>query len=74
MIRLGKVYGNSMVDLSATNEKLVDRSLRILNQITGLSRNDALHMLKKANGSVKVSIHMALSGLNFIDSKKLFTI
>ncbi len=73
MIRLGKVYGNSMVDLSATNKKLVDRSLRILNQIAGLSRNEALHILKKANGSVKASILMALSGLNFRDSKKLLS-
>jgi N-acetylmuramic acid 6-phosphate etherase len=38
MIKLGKVYGNLMVDLNATNEKLRDRSQRIVMEMTNLWR------------------------------------
>ena len=41
MIRLGKTYGNLMVDLRAWNDKLVDRSQRILMETTGLGRDEA---------------------------------
>ena len=42
MVRLGKVYGNRMVDVAASNSKLVDRSLRILRDLVGLSREEGL--------------------------------
>jgi len=58
MIRMGKVYGNLMVDLNATNEKLRDRSERIVVQMTGLSRAKAATLLKQANGKVKAAIVM----------------
>jgi len=58
MIRLGKVYGNLMVDLRATNAKLRDRSERIVAELTGLSRPKARAMLAKAGGFVKVAIVM----------------
>jgi N-acetylmuramic acid 6-phosphate etherase len=45
MIKLGKVYGNLMIDLNATNDKLKDRSLRILSKLTGLNRHDAEALL-----------------------------
>lgn len=58
MIRLGKVYGNLMVDLRATNEKLRDRSLRILMELTGLSRRQAQILLRRADGQLKAAVVM----------------
>ena len=58
MIRLGKVYGNLMVDLKATNDKLRDRSLRIVMEITNLSRPRAKRLLTDAQGKVKAAIVM----------------
>jgi len=58
MIRLGKVYGNLMVDLKATNEKLRDRSLRILMELTGLSRRQARTLLRRADGQLKAAVVM----------------
>ncbi|MEC7746238.1 MAG: N-acetylmuramic acid 6-phosphate etherase, partial [Candidatus Neomarinimicrobiota bacterium] len=52
MVQLGKVYGNLMVDLMAVNEKLIDRGMRIIMQLTGLDRKDALERLKEAKMSV----------------------
>ena len=59
MIRLGKVFGNLMVDLRATNKKLQDRSERILMEVLELSRRDARELLGRAGGSVKTAIAMA---------------
>lgn len=58
MIRLGKVYGNLMVDLKATNEKLRDRSVRIVMELTRLSRPRAAKLLARAQGKVKAAIVM----------------
>ncbi|MBL7189411.1 MAG: N-acetylmuramic acid 6-phosphate etherase [Phycisphaerae bacterium] len=58
MIRLGKVYGNLMVDLKATNEKLRDRSIRIVMEMTDLSRPRARKLLARAEGRVKAAIVM----------------
>ena len=58
MIRLGKVYGNLMVDLKATNRKLRDRSLRIVMEMTKLSRPRAARLLARAQGKVKAAIVM----------------
>lgn len=58
MIRLGKTYGNLMVDLRATNNKLIDRSERIVSEVCGLSRDEARGLLVRANKSVKVAIAM----------------
>jgi N-acetylmuramic acid 6-phosphate etherase len=58
MIKMGKVYGNLMVDLRATNFKLQDRSERIITEVTGLSRPAARKLLKKARGLVKAAIVM----------------
>jgi len=58
MIRLGKVYGNLMVDLIATNNKLKDRSVRIVMEVTSLSRRAAQRLLEKAEGKLKVAIVM----------------
>jgi N-acetylmuramic acid 6-phosphate etherase len=58
MIRLGKVYGNLMVDLKATNEKLRDRSLRILMELTELSCRQAQILLSRADGQLKAAVVM----------------
>ena len=58
MIRLGKTWGNLMVDLRATNVKLKDRSERILMESCAISRDDARTLLEAADGSVKVAIVM----------------
>ena len=58
MIRLGKTYGNLMVDLRATNKKLEDRSERIIAEVCELSREDARALLDRAGGTVKTAIVM----------------
>ncbi len=67
MIKMGKVYGNLMVDLKATNNKLRDRSVRIVSEMTGLSKSKAASLLKKANGKVKTAIVMHFRN---VDSKQ----
>ncbi|MGB2862038.1 MAG: N-acetylmuramic acid 6-phosphate etherase [Sedimentisphaerales bacterium] len=58
MIKLGKVHGNLMVDLQAVNNKLRDRSLRILMELTGLSRRQAQTLLRRADGQLKAAVVM----------------
>ena len=58
MIKLGKVYGNLMVDLMAVNDKLVDRGTRIIEQLTDLDYDDAQLKLFEAEKSVKTAIVM----------------
>ncbi len=58
MIRLGKTFGNLMIDLRATNAKLVDRSERIVAEVCEVDRDDARALLERAGGSVKVAIVM----------------
>ena len=58
MIRIGKTWGNLMVDLQATNLKLKDRSERILVESCHVSRDEARALLDSAGGSVKVAIVM----------------
>lgn len=55
MVRLGKTYGNLMVDLQATNSKLADRSARIVAELTGLARKEADRLLEQCSGDVKTS-------------------
>jgi N-acetylmuramic acid 6-phosphate etherase len=64
MIRLGKIYGNLMVDLRAWNEKLIDRSQRIVMESTGLDRGAAKRVIQAADGSVKTAIVMARRGVS----------
>lgn len=56
MIRLGKTYGNLMVDLRATNTKLRDRAARIVASITGSSESESQSWLDRAGGEVKTAI------------------
>jgi N-acetylmuramic acid 6-phosphate etherase len=58
MIRLGKTYGNLMVDLQATNAKLRDRAERIVREVCGVTADEARELLRAADGSVKLAIVM----------------
>lgn len=63
MIRIGKTYGNLMVDLRATNAKLADRSERIVMEVCGGDREAAREAIDAAGGSVKTAITMRLLGV-----------
>ncbi len=71
MIKMGKVYGNLMVDLKATNEKLKDRSQRIVTQLTGLPPKKATALLKQAKGHVKTAIVMHFKKTTPKEAKKI---
>ena len=64
MIRLGKTYGNLMVDLRATNNKLKDRSQRIVIEVCGVTRERARDLLEAADKSVKTAIVMHKLGVD----------
>ena len=64
MVRLGKTYGDLMVDVHALNEKLEARARRIVASATGASRNEVEEALAAAGGSAKVAIVSLLAGLD----------
>ncbi|AAM84879.1 N-acetylmuramic acid 6-phosphate etherase [Yersinia pestis] len=64
MVKLGKVYQNLMVDVKATNVKLVDRACRIVVEATGVSRAEAEHALRQTDFEVKPAILMLLKGVS----------
>ncbi|WP_318439918.1 N-acetylmuramic acid 6-phosphate etherase [Photobacterium leiognathi] len=64
MIRVGKVYGNLMVDVEATNAKLVERQKNIVMQATECSREEAEQALTQCNGHCKTAIVMILAGVD----------
>ena len=68
MVKIGKAYENLMVDVLATNEKLVDRAKRIIVEATGVDYEEAEKVFDEA-GSVKLAIVMILSGASKEDSK-----
>jgi N-acetylmuramic acid 6-phosphate etherase len=63
MIRLGMVYGNLMVNVQPTNEKLADRAERIVVELTGLPRERAATLFREA-GSIKAALLMHTHGLS----------
>ena len=71
MIKLGKVYGNRMIDLSVSNDKLMDRAISILFDIGSVDKETAVQLLKKTNGSVKLSLLIALTGMDVVEAKQL---
>jgi N-acetylmuramic acid 6-phosphate etherase len=64
MVRLGKTYGNLMVDLQTSNDKLKDRAERLVITTCGLTRDEARRLLADAQGHVKVAITMHKLGLD----------
>jgi N-acetylmuramic acid 6-phosphate etherase len=68
MVRIGKTYGNLMVDVQMGSEKLKDRARRILIIVTGLSYDEADKLLRKAHWNVKAAIVMQKTGLTYAQS------
>jgi N-acetylmuramic acid 6-phosphate etherase len=68
MIRIGKTYGNLMVDVQMGSEKLKDRARRIITIVTGLEYDDADTLLRKARWNVKAAIVMQKAGLSYTQS------
>ena len=71
MIKLGKVYNNLMVDVHASNTKLVARSIRIVQAVTGVDATVAEAALAEAGGRAKLAIVMLTKGLNSTDANTL---
>ncbi|MCY7731463.1 N-acetylmuramic acid 6-phosphate etherase [Aerococcus urinaeequi] len=70
MIGIGKVYQNLMVDVQATNEKLEERSKRIIMAATECSYEEAASYFEAANHKVKVAIVMILTNLNATEASR----
>src|SRR6266446_5691095 len=66
MIRIGKTYGNLMVDVQMGSEKLRDRARRIVTMITGLEYDEADKLLRSAHWNVKAAIVMQKSGFTYV--------
>ncbi len=71
MIRLGKTYGNLMVDVQATNDKLRARIVRIVRTATGASEEEAVEALDAADGQTKVAIVSLLRGVAPAEARSL---
>ncbi len=71
MIKLGKVYGNLMVDVKASNKKLEERAIRIVMEGSGCERTEAEKALKGADGHAKLAILMVVAGVSAGEGKAL---
>jgi N-acetylmuramic acid 6-phosphate etherase len=71
MVLLGKTYGNLMVDLKATNTKLVLRSRRIVAELTGLSESEAEQQLVRCGGELKTAVVAYRRGVPAEEARKL---
>jgi len=70
MVMLGKVYQNMMVDLQLTNNKLVERSKRIIMMATGVDYSTAAEYLQQAGGHVKTAIVMIAAGVSVDEARR----
>ena len=68
MIRIGKTYGNLMVDVQIGSEQRRHRARRIIGLVTGLTDDEADKLLRRAHWNVKAAIVMQKSGLTYIQS------
>ena len=71
MIRIGKVYDNYMVDMRPVNDKLVERAVSMISDISGADSRKARDLLQEAGGNVKLSIVMAITGMGQEESRRL---
>jgi N-acetylmuramic acid 6-phosphate etherase len=69
MVRLGKVYGNLMVDLQVTCEKLQDRGERMIEEMLEVDRATATDLLARAGGHVKTALVMGRLGIEADDAR-----
>lgn len=70
MVKTGKVYGNLMVDLQVTCQKLQDRGERILVETLGIEREAATRLLDASGGHVKTAIVMSRLGLDVDEARR----
>ena len=70
MIRLGKTFGNLMVDVQATNTKLRDRARRIVEIACNISSDEASALLVQCNGEVKTALVVALARVSLEDARR----
>jgi len=70
MVRIGKTYGNLMVDLKAVSQKLVDRSERIVMEVCDVTRDEARQLLDGAGGRVKTAIVMSKARLTRAEAER----
>ena len=68
MVQLSKVYGNRMIDVAVTNQKLADRALRILQDLTNLERSTCQDLLQASHQSVKVALMMHWGNCNVTEA------
>jgi N-acetylmuramic acid 6-phosphate etherase len=73
MVKLGKVYGNRMIDVSVTNNKLRDRALRIICDLTDLGREEAGYLLESSGKSVKLALLMQWTKLDRTECAQLLS-
>ncbi len=73
MIKMGKVYGNYMIDHQAINSKLVDRGTRIISTLTGLSYDDAYQALLAADKHVKDAVVMVKKNVSLEKARELIS-
>ena len=71
MIRLGKTYGNLMVDLRASNTKLADRARRIVRAVTNLSDHESERLLRDCGGEVKTAIVRHYTGCSSVEARRM---
>jgi N-acetylmuramic acid 6-phosphate etherase len=71
MVRMGKTYGNLMVDLQVTAAKLEDRGRRILRDLTGITYDEAGDLLRAAGGRVKTALVMKRRGVERGEAERL---
>ncbi|MCM3663519.1 N-acetylmuramic acid 6-phosphate etherase [Mesobacillus subterraneus] len=71
MIKMGKVYGNLMVDVQMTNEKLHNRAVNIVKMATGASDEEARAAIKEQNYHTKAAILQIITGLKGTEAKSL---
>ena len=73
MVKLGKVYGNRMIDVSVTNSKLEDRAIRIICDLTECDRDRAAELLTQSKQKVKLALLMEWTGLDAEAGERLLT-
>ncbi|MDE2635582.1 MAG: N-acetylmuramic acid 6-phosphate etherase [Chloroflexota bacterium] len=71
MIRLGKVYGNLMVDVKVSNQKLAERACRLVMRLTGADAEHARELLARANNEVKAAVVMARIGVEYEEASQM---
>lgn len=71
MVKMGKTFGNLMVDVQPKSSKLRDRAIRIVSEITKVDKSEAKEILKNSNWNVKTAIVMKLKDLSLQESETL---